>query len=259
MKIAAWNVNSIRARLPHVLRCLAEFAPDVVLLQETKSTDETFPFDELEAEGYHVVHHGQKSYNGVAIVSRLPLRDVEKGMPQRPDDAQARVIAATVDYRDKPLRVVSVYVPNGQSVESDKYVYKLSWLEDYFKYLTAAQKKYGAVAAGGDYNIAPRDEDIYDPEVWGEDVPASPKERAALRKIIDAGYADSQLLFPQTEQSFSWWDYRRGAFDRNHGLRIDLILLSSSVVGDCVACEPDASPRGWERPSDHAPVIARLR
>ena len=259
MKIAAWNVNSIRARLPHVLRCLADFKPDVALLQETKSTDDTFPFDDLEAAGYKTVHHGQKSYNGVAIVSRLPLRDVEKGMPQRPDDEQARVIAATVDYRDKPLRLVSVYVPNGQSVESDKYIYKLSWLEDFYQYLTAAKKQYGAVAAGGDYNIAPRDEDIYDAEKWGEEVPASPKERAALRKIISSGYADAHRLFPQPEQSFSWWDYRRGAFDKNHGLRIDLILLSSSVADDCVACAPDSSPRVWERPSDHAPVIASLR
>lgn len=259
MKIAAWNVNSVRARLPHLLRCLSEFAPDVVLLQETKSTDENFPFAEVEAAGWQTAHYGQKSYNGVAIVSRLPLSDIVCGMPQRPDDEQARVIAATVEYDGAPLRLVSVYAPNGQSLESEKYKYKLEWYSDFCKYLCEAREKFSAVAAGGDYNIAPADEDIYDAEEWGEEVLASPPERAALRKILDAGYADAHRLFSQPEKSFSWWDYRAAAFRRNRGVRIDLILLSDGMQKKCISCAPEPSPRGWERPSDHAPVVAAFR
>lgn len=256
MKIAAWNVNSVRARLPHLLRCLSEFAPDAVLLQETKSTDDNFPFAELESAGYHSAHYGQKSYNGVAIVSRSPPSDVVCGMPNRPNDEQARVLAATVQYKNKPLRLVSVYAPNGQNLESEKYHYKLEWYEDFCDYLADAKEKFCAVAAGGDYNIAPADEDIYDAEEWGEEVLASPRERAALQKIFAAGYADAHRLFSQPEKSFSWWDYRAAAFRRNRGVRIDLILLSDSLKDKCVSCAPDISPRGWERPSDHAPVIA---
>ena len=259
MKIAAWNVNSVRARLPHLLRCLSEFAPDAVLLQETKSTDENFPFAELRAAGYDAAHYGQKSYNGVAVLSRAPISDVEKGMPNRPQDEQARVVAATIQYDGAPLRLISVYAPNGQNLESEKYKYKLEWYEDFCNYLCAAKKQFGAVAAGGDYNIAPADEDIYDAEEWGEEVLASPPERAALRKILAAGFADAHRLFAQPEKSFSWWDYRAAAFRRNRGARIDLILLSDSLKEKCAACAPELSPRGWERPSDHAPVIAALR
>lgn len=256
MKIATWNVNSIRARLPHVLRCLAEQAPDIVLLQETKSTDDNFPFGELQAAGYSTAHYGQKSYNGVAIVSRLPLAGIVRGMPARADDEQARVIAATVEYAGAPLRVVSAYVPNGQNLESEKYQYKLSWLADFCDYLAKAKQTYGAVAAAGDYNIAPADEDIYDAAAWGGGVPASPAERAALQKILAAGYVDAHRLFEQPPQSFSWWDYRAAAFQRDMGLRIDLILLAGALKDKCTACAPDPAPRGWERPSDHAPVAA---
>ncbi len=256
MKIAAWNVNSVRARLPHVLRCLAEFAPDVLLLQETKATDDNFPFAELRAAGYETAHYGQKSYNGVAIAARQPPSEVVKGMPNRKQDEQARVLAATVEYAGAPLRIVSVYAPNGQNLESEKYEYKLAWYEDFYNYLCAEKEKYGAVAAGGDYNIAPAGEDIYDAEEWGEEVLASPKERAALKKIFGAGFHDAHRLFAQPEKSFSWWDYRAASFRRNRGVRIDLILLSDSLKDKCVRCAPDKTPRGWERPSDHAPVAA---
>lgn len=256
MKIATWNVNSVRARLPHVLLCLAEFSPDVLLLQETKTEDTNFPFDEFQDAGYETAHYGQKSYNGAAILSRLPLSDIARGMPNRPQDEQARVIAATVQYSGAPLRVVSVYAPNGQNLESEKYHYKLEWYEDFCAYLCAEKEKYGAVAAGGDYNIAPADEDIYDAEEWGEEVLASPRERAALNKIFAAGFYDAHRLFTQPEKSFSWWDYRAASFRRNRGVRIDLILLSEALKEKCIRCAPDTTPRGWERPSDHAPVAA---
>ncbi len=259
MKIAAWNVNSARARLPHILRCLSEFAPDVVLLQETKSTDDNFPFADLAAAGYQTAHYGQKSYNGVAIVARVPLSDIVRGMPQRPDDGQARVVAATAEYDGAPLRLVSVYAPNGENLESEKYRYKLEWYADFCDYLSEARAQFSAVAAGGDYNIAPADEDIFDAEEWGEEVLASPPERAALQKILAAGYADAHRLFSQPEKSFSWWDYRAAAFRRNRGARIDLILLSAELREKCVGCAPDPAPRGWERPSDHTPVVAALR
>ena len=259
MKIATWNVNSVRARLEQALRCLEEFSPDLLLLQETKTTDENFPFADFEAAGYQTAHCGQKSYNGVAILSRLPMSNIAAGMPARPDDPQARVVAATVQYDGKPLRAVSAYVPNGQSLESEKYQYKLQWLDDFCDYLVDAKNEFGAVAAGGDYNIAPADEDIYDPAEWGEGVLASPAERAALQKIFAAGYADAHRLFTQPPDSFSWWDYRAAAFRRNRGLRIDLILLSEKIQSQCDACAPEPTTRGWERPSDHAPVIARFR
>lgn len=260
MKIAAWNVNSVRARLPHVIKWLEESQPDALLLQETKTADATFPFDELRDAGYEAAHYGEKSYNGVAIVSRLKMSGILKGMPEeRPDDSQARVIAATVEYDGAPLRLVSAYVPNGQSLESEKYQYKLEWYESFRRYLVAARKKFGAVAAGGDYNIAPADEDIFDAEEWGEDVLTSPPGRAALQKILDSGFCDAHRLFKQPEKSFSWWDYRTHAFRHNRGIRIDLILLSDEIRGKCAACAPDPDPRSWERPSDHTPVTAHLK
>lgn len=269
MKIATWNVNSARARLPHITAWLAEATPDVLLLQETKSTDENFPFDELKSAGYETAHHGQKSYNGVAIVSRLPMSDVQKGMKSRPDDPQARVVSATVEYASKTasgksaaksgkkaLRVISAYVPNGQKVDSEKYHYKLSWLESFSDELVAAREKYGAVAVGGDYNIAPEDNDVYDIADWGEDILTSPGERRAFRDLLSAGYADAHRMFEQPDDVFSWWDYRQNSFVRNRGLRIDLFLLTADV--SCSSCLPDVTPRGWERPSDHAPVVAEI-
>lgn len=256
LNIAAWNVNSARARMPHILRFLSECEPDIVLLQETKCTDENFPAADLEEAGYVSAHHGQKSYNGVAIVSRLPLADVVCGMPNRADDPQARVVAATVQYKRKPLRLVSVYAPNGQSLESDKYQYKLEWFADFCDYLSDLQNEHGAVLAGGDYNIAPADEDVFDIEEWGLDIAVSPPERAALQKIFNAGFHDAHRLFDQPAGSFTWWDYRAASYRRNRGLRIDLMLLSAALKQHCTVCTPKTDPREWERPSDHAPVIA---
>ena len=252
MKVAAWNVNSVRARLPHLLTWLQTAAPDALLLQETKSTDDTFPFAEIEAAGYHCAHYGQKSYNGVAILGRTPPTDVIRGMSNRPDDPQARVIAATLEG----VRLVSAYVPNGQNLESEKYRYKLEWLADFAVYLRELAAM--PTVAGGDYNIAPADGDIYDAAEWGEEVLASPPERTALRELFAAGYADAHRLFEQPDNIFSWWDYRAAAFRRNRGLRIDLLLLSKAMETRCVSCAPDTTPRRWERPSDHAPVVAEF-
>ena len=259
IKIAAWNVNSIRARLPHVATWIKTAAPNVLLLQETKATDDKFPFEDFADLGYKVAHFGQPAYNGVAIVSNIPFDEVACGMPARGDDPQARVLAATLQTATGAVRVVSVYVPNGQNLESDKYQYKLAWLEDFAAYLTEARARFGRVLAGGDYNIAPQDEDIYDAEAWGEEVLASPAERRALGKIFAAGYCDAHRLFPQPPQSFSWWDYRAAAFRRNMGIRIDLLLLSEELRGHCLSCVPDPNPRGWERASDHAPVVAEFK
>ena len=257
MKIAAWNVNSVRARLPHVLQWLESAGVDALCLQETKVQDDAFPREELGALGYVCAAHGQKAYNGVAIVSRAPAEDVVCGMPGR-EDGQARVIAATIRAGNEKARVVCAYVPNGQSPDSEKYAYKLEWLADFRGYLAAERAAHGLVAAGGDYNIAPADEDIYDAEAWGEDILATPRERAAFRELLAAGYADAFRLFEREGGMFSWWDYRRAAYLQNRGLRIDHFLLSEELAKRAKSCVIDRTPREWERPSDHAPVIVEF-
>ena len=260
MKVATWNVNSVRARLPHILQWLTNCTPDVLLLQETKSVDEKFPYADFSAVGYEAIHYGQPAYNGVAMLSRLPMNAVGKGMPNRPQDPQARVIAATVTpTTGAAVRLISVYVPNGQSLGSDKYQYKLDWLKDLKNYLITTQVHQEHVIVGGDYNIAPADADIYDAADWGEGILASPLERAALEEILALGYKDAHCLFERQADVFSWWDYRAAAFRRNRGLRIDLILLSEALAPNCLSCVPDKTPRTWERPSDHAPVVAEVR
>lgn len=259
MRVAAWNVNSIRARLPHVLRWLESAEADALCLQETKIVDDAFPRAELEGLGYVCAAHGQKSYNGVAIVSRTPPEEVVCGMPnRRADDPQARVIAATIRAGNERARVVSAYVPNGQNPDSEKYGYKLEWLEDFRDYLSAERARHGFVAAGGDYNIAPADADIYDAEAWGENILATPRERSAFRELLAAGYSDAFRLFEQEAGIFSWWDYRKMAYLRNMGLRIDHFLLSEELAGRAKSCAIDRTPREWERPSDHAPVIVEF-
>lgn len=249
MRMATWNVNSLKVRLPHVLDWLQTHAPDVLCLQETKLEDHHFPVQELEAAGYHVAFTGQKAYNGVAILARVPLHDVVKGMPDF-EDVQQRVLSATVGG----VRVVCVYIPNGQSLDSEKYPYKLHWLQalnGYAKHLLVSEQH---VAILGDYNIAPTDKDVYDPIGFGEGILVSPAERQAFQDLLNLGYADSFTLFEQTESVFTWWDYRMMAFRRNQGLRIDHILLSQSMALGCRHWERDKAPRKLERPSDHAPV-----
>jgi exodeoxyribonuclease-3 len=253
VKIATWNVNSLRVRLPHLLDWLARQAPDVVCLQETKCDDATFPADALRAAGYHALHHGQRTYNGVAILAREPAVEACRGIPAFIDD-QSRVLAA--DYRG--VRIVSVYVPNGQAVDSDKFQYKLRWfaaLEGWLRSELASQSR---LAVLGDFNVAPEDRDVHDPAAWAGQVLFSEPERAALRRLFALGFVDAFRLFEQPDKSFSWWDYRMGAFRRNLGLRIDHMLLSPELANACRTCSIDVAPRKLERPSDHAPVVCEL-
>jgi len=253
MKIATWNVNSLKVRLPQVLDWLATHQPDALCLQETKMEDRVFPFAALEAAGYRAVHFGQKTYNGVAILSRTPPTEVVSGNPAFPD-TQSRLIAATLDH----TRLICAYFPNGQAVGSEKYTYKLQWLAALASWLQEELSKYPQCILLGDFNIAPEDRDIYDPLAWKDQILCSDPEREAYRTLLNLGLTDAFRLFDQPEKSFTWWDYRMMGYPRNRGIRLDHILLSSSLAPQCTSCTVDKTPRGWERPSDHAPVIVEL-
>lgn len=251
MRIATWNVNSLRVRLPHLAEWLAANPVDAIGLQELKLPDEQFPRAEIEALGMHAAHYGQKSYNGVAILARGALADVTTGIPGD-DDPQRRLIAATI----AGVRLINLYVPNGQEVGSEKYAYKLAWLERLRTWLAGELAQYPQLAIVGDFNIAPEDRDVHDPAKWEGSVHVSEPERKALAAITALGLVDLFRRFEQPPGTFSWWDYRMGAFRRNHGLRIDLVLASAALAARCKSCVVDRSPRAWERPSDHAPVVA---
>ena len=253
MKLATWNVNSLKVRLPQVLDWLASNPINVLCLQETKQQDADFPEDELMAAGYHSVFAGQKTYNGVAILSREEPSDVQMGIPGF-EDEQRRVIAATFGE----IRVVDVYIPNGQSIDSDKYQYKLGWLEALHDWLKQELVRYPKLVLLGDYNIAPEDRDVHDPAAWAGNVLVSEPEREAFRALVSLGLKDSYRLFEQPEKTFSWWDYRMMAFRRNTGMRIDHILISEALVSQCKSCIIDKAPRKLERPSDHTPVVVEL-
>jgi exodeoxyribonuclease-3 len=257
MKLASWNVNSLKIRLPQLLDWLAKHSPDVVCLQETKLEDDKFPVNEIEAAGYRCAWSGQKTYNGVAILSRGPLADVATGIPGFPDE-QKRVIAASVGQAADAIRVVCLYVPNGQAVGSEKYEYKLKWLTACRSWLETELISYPRLAVLGDYNVAPADEDVHDPEAWEGRVLFSGPEREAFKDLLALGLKDAFRMFTQKEKSFTWWDYRMNAFKRNLGLRIDHVLLSSDLASRCRGCAIDVEPRLSERPSDHAPIIAEL-
>jgi len=249
MKIATWNVNSLNVRLPHLLDWLAAAQPDVVGLQELKCEDAKFPAEPIRAAGYNAVFAGQKTYNGVAILSRAPLNAVQRGIPGY-DDPQQRIIAATIDG----VRVVNAYFPNGQAPGTEKFAYKLDWLEHLNPWLQEELATHTQLCLIGDYNIAPTDADAH-PD-WKEAIHVSPPERAAFAALEALGLHDVFRKFDQAEKSFSWWDYRMNAFRRNFGLRIDHILASTALAHTCTACVIDKSPRTLERPSDHTPVIA---
>ena len=255
MKIASWNVNSLNVRLPHLERWMAESGPDVVGLQETKLDDERFPGAVLDQLGYRNVFHGQKTYNGVAILARgREITDVQMGIPGFEDD-QKRVIAGTVDG----IRIVNLYVVNGQSVGSDKYAYKLRWLEAVHDWIAAELKVHPEMVVMGDFNIAPDDRDVHDPEIWNDDhILTSTAERAALQRLLGLGLHDAFRLHTDEGGIFSWWDYRQAAFRRGMGLRIDLTLVSDALKARAVASGIDREPRTWERPSDHAPAWVEL-
>ena len=253
MKIATWNVNSLNVRLPHVVEWLSSEAPDVLVLQEIKQVTEKFAADSFSEIGYQSFASGQKTYNGVANLSRAEMTDHVTDFPGL-DDPQRRILASTIDG----VRVVNQYVPNGSEVGSEKYDYKLGWLKACRDFLTTELESHDNLIVLGDFNIAPDDRDVYDPEKWGDGILCSPKERDALKAITDLGLSDVFRQFEQPEKSFSWWDYRAAGFQRNAGLRIDLILATEALAGTCKASYIDREPRAWERPSDHTPVIAEF-
>lgn len=257
MKIATWNVNSLKVRLPQLLDWLSVAEPDLVGLQELKLEQDKFPIEAIQNAGYQAVWLGQKTYNGVAILSRTPASDVVLNIPGD-DDPQKRLIAATFETAMGPLRFVNVYCPNGQSLDSDKYPYKLAWFDRLTGWLKAELEIHPNLAIVGDYNIAPADEDVHDPKRWKGQVLVSEPEREAFKRLLGLGLADSFRLFEQPEKSFSWWDYRLNAYKRNAGLRIDHVLLSKTLADRCHGCMVDRAPRENEQPSDHAPVIATL-
>ncbi len=253
MKIASWNVNSLKVRLPQVLDWLDASQADILCLQETKTTDENFPASEIEAAGYHVVFSGQKTYNGVAIISRQAATDVVTDVPGL-DDPQRRILGATING----VRVLDLYVVNGQEVGSEKYAHKLHWLDKVTDYISEQLQQHERFVVLGDFNIAPDDRDVYDPEAWHERILCSTPEREALQKILALGLTDTFRLFDQEEASYSWWDYRAAGFRRNRGLRIDLVLASKALADNCRASGIDKEPRRLERPSDHTPVMAEF-
>jgi exodeoxyribonuclease-3 len=253
MKIATWNVNSMKVRLPHVVEWLQNHEPDVLVLQEIKQLTENFPTEALQEIGYHSIASGQKTYNGVAVISKSPATDPVTDFPDL-DDPQRRILASTVDG----IRIVDLYIPNGSEVGSEKYEYKLNWLKSLRNFLEAEMQRHENVVVLGDFNIAPADADVYDPEKWGDAILCSPLERQALGKLFDLGLTDVFRKFEHPEGTFSWWDYRAAGFRRNAGLRIDLILTSDGMTERCKASYVDKEPRAWERPSDHAPVVAEF-
>ena len=276
IRIAAWNVNSLKVRLPHVLRWLQDQEKkqqpiDAVCLQELKLTDDKYPHQELEAAGYLSLAAGQKTYNGVAIIVRkaalAPIAtDVNttflkpvRNMPNF-EDEQQRILAATIPFAGmQPIRLVSAYFPNGQSPDSEKFAYKLNWLSSLQTWLASELEENPRLALLGDFNIAPADEDVHDPKAWEGQNLVSPPERDAFQSLVSLGLHDSFRMFEQAPKTYSWWDYRMMGFRRNAGLRIDHILLSDALKEKCSASIVDKEPRAWEQPSDHAPVIAQIK
>ena len=252
-KIATWNVNSLRVRLPHVLAWLEAEKPDVLALQEIKLQDADFPHEAIQAAGYVAAVSGQKTYNGVAVLSRIASTDMITDIPDL-DDHQRRILAVTVN----DMRVINLYIPNGESVASEKYQYKLNWLNKLTAFLKTELKKYPKPIILGDFNIAPAAIDVHDPAMWEGHVLFSDLERKAFQEILAVGFADCFRQLKPTDQSYSWWDYRMNGFKRNLGLRIDHILASQALMAVCQSCHIDKAPRALERPSDHAPVVAEF-
>lgn len=253
IKIASWNVNSLKIRMDQVLNWLIVNNVDVMALQETKMTDDNFPKQVFHDLGYHVLFCGQKSYNGVAVISRLPQEDVIMEIPGL-NDPQRRILGITIGG----LRIINIYVPNGAAVNSEKFAYKMSWLKQLIGYLEQQLQQYSKLTVLGDFNIAPEDIDVHDPKIWEGCVMVSAEEREAFRALLGLGLKDSFRLFPENGQEYSWWDYRAGSFRRNNGLRIDHILLSEDLALRCHRAQIDRPVRKHERPSDHAPVWVEL-
>lgn len=254
MQIATWNVNSLKVRLPHLLDWFEKNPDiDVIGLQETKMTDDKFPVDELEDAGYHVAFAGQKTYNGVAVISKHAINDVVTDL-EAIDDPQRRVLGCTING----VRIYNLYFPNGQALDSDKFHYKMNWLEALQKQIDKEREEHEKLIVMGDFNIAPADEDVHDPAEWRNKVHCSAIERTQLQRLYDKGLTDCYRQFEQKPKSYSWWDYRAGSFKRNRGLRIDLILSSEAMTKKLKQCWIDVEPRKMEQPSDHTPVVAEF-
>lgn len=258
MKIATWNVNSIKARLPNVLEWLDDAQPDVALLQEIKTVDDGFPAMEIEERGYNCAVHGQKSYNGVAILSKHPLEDVVCGLPGNTDDDQARYIEAWVDAGDRGARVASVYLPNGNPAPGDKYDYKLRWMDCLAAHALDLLKSEEPVVLGGDYNVIPTDGDMHNPDAWADDALFRPETRAKFRTLLNLGYTEAWRSLHAETHVYSFWDYQGGAWQKDNGIRIDHLLLSPQAADRLTACEIDKGPRGKQKASDHTPVWCEI-
>lgn len=253
MKIACWNVNSVKARLPRVLEYLGDASPDVICLQELKVVDEAFPREEIEALGYNVETHGQKTYNGVAILSKFPIEDVMRRLPGDDADEQARYIEATING----VRIASIYLPNGNPVDTEKFPYKLGWMDRLIKRAEELLTWEEPVVLAGDYNIIPQDEDCYDAKAWEGDALTQPKSRDRFRQLLNLGYADAYRTFTP-DVNYTFWDYQRGSWQKDNGIRIDHLLLSAEATDRLVKVGIDKEPRGKERPSDHTPIWIEL-
>ena len=254
MKIATFNVNSIKARLPRVLEWLDEAAPDIVCLQEIKCIDENFPALEIEDKGYNLAVHGQKTYNGVALLSKFPLEDVTRGLPGNESDPQARYIEAFTGG----LRVASIYLPNGNPRPGEKFDYKLEWMAHLTARARAILEWEEPVVLAGDYNVIPKDEDCFDPEGWREDALTQPESRAKFREILFMGYTDALRQIRPSGQNYTFWDYQRGAWQKDNGLRIDHLMLSPQAADMLTNCQVDPAPRGREKASDHTPIWCEI-
>ncbi len=252
LKIASWNTNSITIRLAHVVEVMRQYDVDILAIQESKTADSNFPIDELHQAGFHVLFNGQKSYNGTAFISKRPLQNPRHQLPAVQTDYQRRFLQA--EYGD--ICIINCYVPNGKEVGDAKYHYKLKWLDALIAHLTDLIQQKQKVVLVGDFNIAPDDRDVYDAEQWRDKILCSSAERQRLKQIKSLGFSDTFRLFNEQAEQFSWWDYREGGFQRNKGHRIDLILTSESITPRCQSSIIETAPRGWERPSDHAPVMA---
>lgn len=258
MRIASWNVNSIKARLPRVLEWLAEAAPEVVCLQEIKTVTEGFPYLEIEALGYNTAVKGQKTYNGVAILSKFPLQDVITELPGDAADDQARYVEAVVESSPRPVRVASLYLPNGNPAPGPKFEYKLAWMDRLAAHACDLLELEEAFVLAGDYNVAPTDDDVYDPEAWREDALCRPESRARLRVVMNLGLTDAFRAFHNEPHAYTYWDYQGGAWSKDLGLRIDHLLLSPQAADRLTASGIDKGPRGKDKASDHTPVWCAL-
>lgn len=258
MKIATWNINGIKARLETVKTWLGAASPDIACFQEIKSVDENFPAEVFEELGYNVAVHGQKGFNGVALLSKLPFDEVVRGLPGDPDDVQARYIEGVVSVPSGVVRVVNIYLPNGNPTDSDKFPYKLAWMERLKARIKELLTYEEPFVVAGDYNVIPTPADVYDPAAWLNDALFRPESRAHFRALLNLGLTDAFRACHDEPHQFTFWDYQAGAWQKNHGLRIDHFLLSPQAADRLETCDIDSEPRGWEKPSDHVPVVLEL-